>query len=484
LELRQSTDLRQTLTVSPQFILSQRLLQMTTIELAQEITTELAENPALEIVEITTCPHCHRPMSGSRCEHCGNKQDLENERLEQFIQQQRMNYDSDEEYYESQSSGEDGDDVPLEQYAQRAGGFHDFLMTNFLATPYRPELRELAEYLIYSVDDDGFLSYELAELEEKFGAGAEDVEGIVEIIKTLEPAGVGAANAREALLIQIKVLSEEGLGNETAERIILDHFEDLGKGRHDIIAKALGIEKSEVLAALDYIRRNLTPYPARAYSGRAAEMVELAKPAIAIKYDGSALSYEILEMSDFNLRVNKTYLDMYESGQTEEGRAGRSEMAHIKNYFRRAKFFIDSINQRRETMEKIAAALCEEQKEFLTIGLPHFNSELTQGRLADKIGLHESTVSRAMSGKYVIIPALRGERDGKILSFDFFFDSSVRPKEYIRNIIAKEDPDDPISDGELRDRLAKQGIDIARRTVANYRNEMGIPSTYERRRAR
>ncbi|HOY63618.1 MAG TPA: hypothetical protein PK745_10610, partial [bacterium] len=314
--------------------------------------------------------------------------------------------------------------------------------------------------------------------------GAEDVEGIVEIIKTLEPAGVGAANAREALLIQIKVLSEEGLGNETAERIILDHFEDLGKGRHDVIAKALGIEKSEVLAALDYIRRNLTPYPARAYSGRAAEMVELAKPAIAIKYDGSALSYEILEMSDFNLRVNKIYLDMYESGQTEDGRAGRSEMAHIKNYFRRAKFFIDSINQRRETMEKIAAALCEEQKEFLTIGLPHFNSELTQGRLADKIGLHESTVSRAMSGKYVIIPALRGERDGKILSFDFFFDSSVRPKEYIRNIIAKEDPDDPISDGELRDRLAKQGIDIARRTVANYRNEMGIPSTYERRRAR
>ena len=208
----------------------------------------------------------------------------------------------------------------------------------------------------------------------------------------------------------------------------------------------------------------------------AAELVALPKPAIAIKYDGQRLFYEVLELADFQLRISRSYMEMYDRYQTGGGGVSRDEVSHIREYFRRAKFFLDSIGQRKDTLDRIAKALCGEQSEFFIKGLPHFNDGLTQGRLAEKTGLHESTVSRAMSGKFVQAPG------GEILSFDFFFDSSVRPKEYIKNIIANENPENPISDSDLRIKLAAKGIDIARRTVAKYREDMGVPASYERRR--
>ena len=129
-------------------------------------------------------------------------------------------------------------------------------------------------------------------------------------------------------------------------------------------------------------------------------------------------------------------------------------------------------------MEKIAKALIEEQRDFLVHGLPHFNSDITQTKLAEKIGLHESTVSRAMSSKFVQVPS------GEIFSFDFFFDSSVRPKEYIRNFISNEKPESPLSDSDLGALLEEKGIVLARRTVAKYREEAHIPSSYQRKRSK
>lgn len=482
MEIRQITDLRQIQTISPQFILSQRLLQLPSMELVQELRTELAENPALELVEVETCPHCDRPMEGDRCEYCGKKTDLEDEKLEQFIQQKSMEYDREEAFYdEPAGAGEEDPPEDWMQYAQRAGSFHDYLISNFLSTGYPKELRELGEYLIYSIDDNGFLKCDMEELKEKFGTSEEKVKEIVKIIQTLDPTGVGAENASGALLIQLRALTEEGKGSPLAERIIAEHFEDLGKGRYERIAEALQAPVSKVMETLQYIRRNLNPYPARAYMSdmsRTPEPVTLARPSIVVKYDGNDLTYEVLELSGFQLRINPAYLDVYENYLSGAANAGRAEIARIRGYFRRAKFFIDSVGQRKQTLEKIAQALCEEQREFLINGLPHFNDALTQGRLAEKIGLHESTVSRAMSGKFVQVPG------DEILSFDFFFDSSVRPKEYIRNIVAGEAPENPVPDSELRDRLIEKGIDIARRTIAKYREDMGIPSSYDRRRIR
>jgi len=445
------------------------------MELVHEIQSELAENPALELEEVTTCPFCHRPMQGNRCEYCGKKSDLEDEKLEQFIQQQEIHYDRDQAVYD-RPAGNENDSTPFEQFANRAGTFHDYLMSNFLSTDYPPDMKELSEYLVYSIDDDGFLNYDEEFLKEKFSVTTEEILNIVGIIQTLEPTGIGASKPSEALLIQLDALTEEGKGNELAKRIISEHFEDLGKSKLDKIAKELEIPVTKVEETLDFIRRNLNPYPANAYVSRIPEPVILAKPSIAIKFDGKELSYEILELSEFNLRINSAYLSIYEGYRSGSRKLEKEEVTHIRDYFRRAKFFIDSVSHRKDVLDKIAQALIEEQSEFLKKGLPNFNTEITQGRLAEKIELHESTVSRAMSGKFVQIPT------DEIVSFDFFFDSSVRPKEYIRNIIAGEDPKHPISDSDLRELLQDRGIDIARRTVAKYREEMRIPSSYERRR--
>jgi len=474
LEIRQITDVRQVQTISPQFILTQRLLQLTSIELMQEIEVELSENPVLEMVEVVTCPYCHRPIEGNRCENCGQKPGVGDDGLDQFVKQHSRDYEDERVDY-NESDGQWENEMPPDQFATLDGTFQDFLMTGFLSADFPEELRELGEYLIYSIDDNGFLKFDTNEIKEKFKVDERQIMEIVEIIQSLEPVGVGAENPMEALRIQLRALEEEGKGNELAGRMIEEHFEDLGKGRFEKIAESMGIDAATVNRTLEYIRRNLNPFPGRAYTGKLPEFVSLPKPAIAIKYDGQMLTYEILELTSFQLRISKPYLEMYENYQTG-GPVSREDISHIREYFRRAKFFLDSIEQRRTTLEKIAQALCEEQKDFLTKGLPHFNASLTQGAMAEKIGLHESTVSRAMSGKYVAVPS------GEILSFDFFFDSSVRPKEYIKNIIANEDAGNPVSDSDLRKMLASKGIDIARRTVAKYRESMGIPSSYERRR--
>lgn len=476
MEIRQVTTLKQVQTLSPQFIQSQQLLQMPVAELVQELQKELSQNPALEIENITTCPHCGRPMEGSRCRHCGRKDNLEEEQTEQFIQQRIMEYDGDSAPYEGPVDESD-EATPFTHFTSRETSFREYLIHNFLASEYPEGTKELGEFLINSIGEDGFLQYDEESTADMFETSTETIEEVVGVIQTLEPAGVGARDAREALLIQLRVLAEEGKGDRLAETIIENYFEDLGKNRHERIAAELEIPLNRVAETLDFIRRNLNPYPGRAYLSRTPEAVQLAKPAIEIRYNGKELSYEVLELADFRLRINHSYLEMYRSFKNGTRDISRKDMSHVREYFRRAKFYQDSIEQRKQTLDKIAGALCEEQKDFLVNGLPHFNTGLTQGGLAEKIELHESTVSRAMSGKFIRVPS------GEILSFDFFFDSSVRPKEYIKNLIFNEDPKKPISDNRICDILQEKGIKLARRTVAKYREELRIPSSYERRRS-
>lgn len=480
MELRQEIGVKQLQTISPQFILSQRILQMTTMELRNEIALELSENPALEMEEVMTCPFCQRRMDGRYCEHCGRKAseaDEQKDTTEEFIERQIRDYDPDEAPYTARDTDDEERPTFLNYYSSQAN-LHDFLLNSFYTASYPKELRDLGEYLIYSINDDGFLKIDRDHIREKFGVSDEEIESVIKVIQTLDPPGVGAETPREALLLQFKALEAEGVENELAKTIISDYFEDLGKNRHHQIAAALKVSVADIQRALDFIRRNLTPYPGRALISSPAEPVHLARPSIAIKYNGKELSFEILEMNDFKLKINSYYTDMYQRQRDRTVNASGQEIHHVREYFKRAKLFLDSISSRRDTMERIAQALIDEQRDFLIHGLPHFNSDITQTRLAEKINLHESTVSRAMSQKFVQIPS------GDILSFDFFFDSSVRPKEYIRNFISREDAASPLSDNELQELLERKGITLARRTVAKYREEMNIQSSYSRKRAK
>ena len=479
MELRQETTLRQLITITPQLILAQRLLQMPTLELRMEIHNELSENPAMELEELEVCPYCFRPMDGERCTNCG-RQEISpvEEEINTFLKSQMTEYDCEETRYSDvfTQGEEENEHVSFMDFAHRDGSFHDFLLYSFYALDYPKEHQKLGEYLIYCIDDDGLLNFDTEDVKERFGVDDGQIEHMVIILQGLEPAGVAARSPQEALLIQLQILAGEGKTDPYAERIIRVYLQELGKNKLEEIAQGLGILLEEVESSLSFIRRNLNPYPGRAYLVRSPENLEERRPSIAIKYNGRELIHEVLELADLRLRLNPQYVEMYQRHCDGDVIMSREEAEHIRDYCRRAKFFLDSINSRRQTLEKIAQALCEQQKDFLIKGLPNFNDSLTQSRLAALISVHESTVSRAMSGKYVQLPA------GEIVSFDFFFDSSVRPKEYIRDLVAKEERERPLADIEICEILRQKGFNLARRTVAKYREEANIPPSFQRRR--
>lgn len=474
MELSQNISVRQVQTLSPQFILSQQLLQMPVMELMQELAKELDQNPILEIEEVILCSGCRRPLKNAVCEYCGKSSEYSSGETDLFIQQHVLEYAAnDDQHYESGILPDEDAPSPIAQFVSRENSFHEQLVYNFLSMNYPPGTEELGEYLIRSIDDNGFMDYDLQKTLELYSFDEQTIEKTIKIIQSLDPVGVGARNPKEALLIQISALEEEGKHDEVAKILITDFFHEIGKSMFAKVAKLLDLPVSRIQEAMDFIKNNLNPFPGRAYMIR--EPVQEAKPAIIIRFNGRELTYYVVELADFKLKINKSYIEMFQNNRNT-GEISRNEMSHVREYFRRAKFFQDNIETRKRTLDKIAKCLCEEQKEFLVHGLPYFNTELTQGSLAEKIGLHESTISRAMSGKFILIPS------GEIISFDFFFDSSIRPKEYIKNIISNENPEDTVSDQQLCELLKEKGIDIARRTVAKYREELKIPSSFERRR--
>lgn len=480
MELRQDISLRQILTITPQMLLAQRLLQMPILELRDEVLTELSENPALELEEITVCPFCRRPLKGDRCTECGKKEATqEEEELNRFLEKHTQETEWEDAYYGKGQSDVIRDDERshFPDYIYTESSFHDFLLHTFRTMSFPEELRELGEYLVYCIDDDGLLNFDREHVKEKLSFDDEQIDLMVGILQGMEPVGVAAGSPREALLIQLRVLEKEGKEIPPgSRRIVTDYIEELGKNKLEEIARGLGLHMKEIEQARDFIQRNLNPYPGRAFLQQTPPDADFIRPSIIIKYNGKELTWEVLELTDFRLRLNTQYADLYKKHQGGSVRLKRDETEHLRDYLRRAKTFLDGISMRRQTLEKIAQALCDQQRDFLIRGLPDFNDNLTQSRLAALISVHESTVSRAMSGKYVQIPS----RD--VVSFDFFFNSSLRPKEYIRNIISKEEPESPYTDAELRKLLEEKGIRLARRTVAKYREELNYPSSFERRR--
>lgn len=473
MELSQHTSLKQVQTLSPQFILSQQLLQMPITELMQELSKELDQNPILELEEVSLCPSCKKPLTNKICENCGKNSESFNRETDDFIQHQVEDYGDDSSQYDSGLLQDNEQGNPLAMFTSRENTFHETLIYNFKSLDYPEGTEDLGEFLIRSITDDGFLEHEEQKTMELFGVSEETLEKVISVIQTLDPPGVGGRTPRESLLIQMRALEEDGKHDDVAKTLLTDYYNEIGKSMYQKVAAEMQLPISRIQEAMEFIRRNLNPFPGRAYMNR--EPVQEAKPALIIRYNGRELVCDVVELADFRLRINRAYIEMFRNYRAT-GEISRNEMAHVREYFRRAKFFQDSIETRRMTLEKIGRCLCAEQKDFLIHGLPHFNTELTQGRLAEKIEVHESTVSRAMSGKFIRVP------NGDILSFDFFFDSSIRPKEYIKNIVSKENAADPISDQKLCELLMEKGIAIARRTVAKYREELKIPSSFERRR--
>ncbi|MFN8482788.1 MAG: hypothetical protein U0768_07050 [Anaerolineae bacterium] len=352
------------------------------------------------------------------------------------------------------------DDVPLE-------GVDRPSLTDHLIEQLRLQVSAddfpLGVALVYHLDRRGWLTESLAALAHDLGVGEERLGHVLGLLQSLDPPGIGARNAQEALLLQLDQLD----GVDTARcvlarRLIHECFADLGRLSRTRIAVALRVSVGEVDEIMAFIRANLTPYPAHAFWGDEAQ-APLLVADVVIAPDPTEPEGEfivsILEENRYRLHV---------SAPVSRAAAGHPD---VEQQVARARLFIASLKQRWHTLRRVTQALSREQRLFVLHG-PRYLRPLTQTRLAASLGIHESTVSRSVRGKLAQLP------DGRIVPLSAFFASEEPAKVALHDLIKSETT--ALSDDSLSQEMARLGFPLSRRTIAKYRAEMGIPAAHGR----
>jgi len=333
--------------------------------------------------------------------------------------------------------------------------------------------RKAAELVIGNIDDNGFLQSTPEEMALNSGIPREDFEKMLALIQSFYPAGVGARDLRECLLIQLQRQEKE---NTLEYKIVSEHMEDLGRRRFPEIARRMGMSVEDVQKAASNIAR-LNPRPGQVFA--AAPQNYVLPDVIVEKVDGE---YQITLNNEQipHLRISNLYKDIIASGNTQS-----SEVKdYIRDKIRGGKFLIRSIHQRQQTIFNIAQQIVSRQRDFLEHGPSHLKPMIMR-EVADAVGVHETTVSRAVSGKYMATPQ-------GVFEMKYFFTSgyqtatgeslsNISVKEAILDLVKHENGSAPLSDHEMVEILGERGIPIARRTVAKYRDELNILPSHMRR---
>lgn len=469
-------DLEQTLlpqlnvNISAKLITSLKILQLSAEELSQTINQEMIDNPALEIEEQQQCPICGAPLEDGRCPEC---YPAENQAEEAAPDYDASSYLETRDRQRSQDGEDDYDpmslvasDVSLSEYLNAA-------MHNALPE----EDHGVADYLIGSLDEFGYLTVSDEEVAEACEVDVNRVREVVATLQRQDPTGVGARSAQECLLIQLSQLEEDGKGDAVVKRILTSSFEELGEHKFDLIAGHLHLRLTEVIEAWEFIKNNLTPFPAWSF-WRDGQRVTVSRagyvrPDVAIRRTEDGYVVDVIEAERYQLRINDFYPQLMRDGSD----LSADDREFVRKCASRARFFIDCIQQRWNTLRQITECLVECQREFLDHGIRYLKP-LTRSEVAMRVNLHESTVSRATANKFILLPSRR------VISFDDLFDGSLAIKDAIREIIEHEDHLHPLSDQEIAQRLQENGVFLARRTVAKYRDAMHVlPSNLRTRMA-
>lgn len=449
--------------VSPRLIAANHILELSSQELQAEIARELEDNPALDMVDIAVCPTCGQPIEGDGCPRCTRKQEDTSipDPTEQYLENVAWN---------TSVVARDEDFDPLTLVAAQVT-LEEKLLTD-LGAMVPPEDMAIAEYLVGSLDSDGYLRCSTYEVCTKFEVEPEKVEELIKQLQSLEPPGIGARDVQECMILQLQYLAAQGLEHPLAIDLVRDHLEDLGKHKFNRIAQHMEVEAEDVEEAWEFIKSKLNPHPAQGFNGvptrsgpRPVQGYIMPDVIISQREDGTGFEVEVVESRRFALSVNSMYQSLLAQANSSGSQVSEEEHEHIQHYVARAKMFIANINQRRQTMQKITSFLVEHQKDFLANGVRHLKP-LTRAMLAEQTCIHESTVSRATASKYVMLP------NGKVVPFSNFFTASLSVKDIIKDMIDREG--EPMTDQEIALRLRDYGYSVARRTVAKYRDQLNI----------
>jgi RNA polymerase sigma-54 factor len=458
--------------ISHRQIVAVRVLQMPSQELTAAISRERDANPAFEAEERESCHHCGSALERAArfCPVCGAS----------FGERSYEAAEAATDYYNAGGPGgsfdDDGSDPMLRVAA--ATGRGDGLL-QLLCASLPDEDAEIAEYLVGSLDHHGFLPPPIVDdTAEVLACAPERVGRALAALQHMEPVGIGARGPRECLLLQLQRLRELGRPRPLAEALVERHLHALAFRHFREVAHEMGEAPRAVEAEWQFIRDELHPYPAHGFDpdfGALAESAAHIRPDVIIRRRGAGFEAEVVERQRYDLQVNKEYV--WTRKHLADLRCNDAERLHIRGYVEQAQSFIAALKQRWDTMQRVSDALIELQREFLEVGQSALKP-LTRADVARRVLLHESTVSRATDGKFVLLPS------GRTVPFDDFFDSSLPVKNELRELIAGENPRRPLSDEQLARLLVKQGFEIARRTIAKYREEEGIlPSRLRRTRS-
>ncbi len=483
--------------LTPRMIQSMEILQLPLQQLEERIEQELQSNPVLELREGESEPDVIVDAPEAKQEYAEGEQALvvkeNSDQAEDFDRLAKISeYFENEEFHTNGSNfrqaSYDGErDKKLDAMnntAARSITLAEHLLNQWAFIEASAGVRKAGEAIINYIDPEGYFrtDFEVVQKDSKAPLSIEELTDALRLIQTLEPAGVGARNLSGSLLIQLDALEEDdeaakGHDFELERALVTEHLHDLEMNRYPQISKKLGRDLEEVKAAVKHLSR-LHPYPGKQIGGQDAPMVT---PDAIIYYDEESDKYEIEMTNDPapNLFISGMYRRML-----KERSVDKKTREFLSNNVRNARWLIESIEQRKSTIMRVIRAVVDAQREFFDKG-PEFLRPLPMIQVADQLGIHVATVSRAVSEKWIQTPRgvfpLRRFFSGGTQSADGEDMSWDAVKEKLKTIIENEDKLNPLNDDEIVLKLKEQGIELARRTVAKYRKILNIPTARQRR---
>lgn len=462
MDLQQRPDLRHKVTLSPQVYQGLGILAMPMLELSQMVENEMLENPVLELDETES-----EPAEG---EETGDDSEVDDRSWDDWLEM----YNDLEQIDTGAPRDPNAEHADTESYVGSYESFEDHLIGQLGLLTLTPEVARAARAVIGSLDADGFLIADLDEIATLAGVSAEEATEGMLVVQQLDPPGVGARDLPEALCIQMHHL---GLDEPMLHRMVSEHFADVAAHRVRRIARALGIPDPEVKRLIGLLRE-LNPRPAGSYSPGPPPTYIV--PDVSVRRFGDDWLVTANHEAIPTLRVSPKYRSMLRQGS----KADEETKRYLKERIRSAEGFIRNIDRRKSTVSRITGIILEVQRDFFEDGTGPLRP-LRLEDVADEIGVHLSTISRGVTGKYMATPyglfELKHFFSGGYRSSSGMDVASTTIKQRIKDLIHEEDPGKPLSDQRIAEILDEEGIAIARRTVAKYREELGAEPSWARR---